>query len=705
MNARVARSSRGIRWRAHAAWLALMLLLAMGGFTLVHNEAQRLRSTAEAANLRLVTAGAHAAAYGLRHTLDAVASMHSLASALALTQAEAGAPERRMIEALLTEVAAEERFGILQVGIVDAEGWLGWSTVPYFTPVDLTDREHVRVHREGRREVFVSEPLIGRASQRWSLNISTAILDGQGRFAGVAVVSVDPVALSASMRELQFAEGVSVKLLRDDGVTLARNANPDGDFGVSLVPTDLARINRDPVGRMITTRPAGGEPIFLAWRHMTNWPMAVTFAIDEPAAMQDSDRQGSDLYVVLSLTLAAGAILGLLLVEMRARRAERVALEATEASRAEVSRLLDAMPGAVYRSHILENGDMTRLYLSPVIARITGRPLEEFALGGSYAAIIEEEFRKDRRGFYLGIREKLHGSMEYRIHGAQGPIWVRDDCRVVSGLPDGRVEVVGLITDITAERQFKALAVSAAKLATLGEMATGLAHELNQPCAAITLAADIAALELEQGGADRLASARGRLDEIALQAIRMRGVIDHFRIFARVDNGGETAVSWPEVVAGALAISNGTMLAAGIQIEVQMPPDLPLARGSLVALEQVLVNLLINARDAMQSQAPPLRRVRINASVESDGREVLLAVRDLGGGFTAESLDRGFEPFFTTKPVGKGTGLGLSIAYGTIIGFGGSITLRNHPEGGAEVEIRLPVAASSSATLASAESH
>lgn len=101
---------------------------------------------------------------------------------------------------------------------------------------------------------------------------------------------------------------------------------------------------------------------------------------------------------------------------------------------------------------------------------------------------------------------------------------------VVDKLPDGQTEVVGMISDITAERLLKAQAVSSAKLATLGEMATGVAHELNQPCAAITLAADLAALELDRGGAG-LASARHRLDEIARQTIRMRGIIDHFRIF------------------------------------------------------------------------------------------------------------------------------------------------------------------------------
>jgi C4-dicarboxylate-specific signal transduction histidine kinase len=681
-----------LRGQAYALLLGVLLLLGLGGVTLVRLEAERLSGTAEAENLRLVAAGAQAATHGLRQTLEAVTSMQGLAASLALSHTIAGAPERRVIEALLSEVAARERFGIVQIGVIDAEGRIAWSTTPGFTPVDLSDREHFRVHLEGRRDVFVSAPLIGRASGRWSLNISTAIREPDGRFAGVAVVSLDPLLLSASMGELQFAEGVTVNLLRQDGVVLARSPDTAGRLGAVRGGPDLLRITGQPVGEMITASPLSGRHIFLAWRQLAGWPLAVTFAIDADAAMQDATRHAHDLYAVLLLALAALAIGGLLLIELRARHAARLAMAAVEASRAEVSRLLNALPGAAYHSHLSVEGELTRLHLSPAIARITGWPMERFAAAGSYADIIAEEFRAGRRGFYLGVRQAQHGSMEYRILGAAGPIWVRDDCRVVAALPDGRVEVVGLITDIDAERQLKAQALSAARLATLGEMAAGVAHELNQPCAAITLAADLAALELARGGEEHLDSARRRLEEIARQTLRMRSVIDHFRLFARVDPGRETAVHWAEAVAGALTIASGTMAASGVRIETALPPGLPPVRGNLVALEQVLVNLMVNARDAMEETPEAERRVTIGARATPDGRWVMLRLRDHGAGLPREALERSFEPFFTTKPVGRGTGLGLSIAHGTVHGFGGMITLKNHPEGGAEAKIRLPVA-------------
>lgn len=695
-------TGRGLRGQAYTVLLGALLVLGAGGFLLVRSEAMRLQHAAEAENLRLVAVGAQAATHGLRQTLEAVSSMQSLAASLALSYAEPGAPERRVIEALLRDIATRERFGILQVALIDRDGYLAWSTAPGFVGVDLADREHFRVHLDGWQGAFVSVPLVGRASLRWSLNISSAIRDADGGFVGVAVVSVDPLLLSASMGELQFAAGVTVNLLRRDGIVLARNQQTAETLGELRAGPDLPRIQEEPVGQKITPGPTAGQTVFLAWRQIAGWPLVVTFAIDSASAMQDSVRHAQDLYVLLVVALAAVAIGGLLLIELRARRAARATMAAVEISRAEISRLLNGLPGAAYRSLLSPQGELTRLHLSPAIARITGWPLERFAAAGSYSAIIDAEFRKDRRGFLLGVRQAGHGTTEYRVVGAAGLIWVRDDCRVISAQPDGNLEVVGLISDITAERQLKAQALSAARLATLGEMAAGVAHELNQPCAAITLAADLAALEMGRGGEEDLGKARDRLDEIARQALRMRSVIDHFRLFARVDQGGETAVNWAEALAGALTIAGGTMAASGVQVVAALPPGLPAVRGSLVALEQVLVNLMVNARDAMEEVPEAERVVRISAETVEEGGFVVLRLRDHGMGLPREALERSFEPFFTTKPVGKGTGLGLSIAHGTITGFGGSITLRNHPDGGAEAEIRLPAVPAQAAPAATA---
>jgi C4-dicarboxylate-specific signal transduction histidine kinase len=127
-------------------------------------------------------------------------------------------------------------------------------------------------------------------------------------------------------------------------------------------------------------------------------------------------------------------------------------------------------------------------------------------------------------------------------------------------------------------------------------------------------------------------------------------------------------------------------------VEVPDLHDLPAVQGRLIPLEQVLVNLLINARDAMAHLPVGQRVVTLAVDRPSGADWITIFVRDQGHGLPEGIVQHAFEPFFTTKPPGQGTGLGLSIAYGTILAFGGEITLGNLPGGGAEVAIRLRLA-------------
>ena len=679
------------RWRAHTILFVLLAAVGLGGTILIRYEAERISMDADTANFGLAVAGARAAAQGVQRTLEAVTTM-AVAISLARAHGSTAWVEHPLVERMLVEMANEQRFGIIQVAVIGPDGWLIWSTVPDFTATDLSDREHFTIHRDGLHDVFVSAPLVGRVTKRWSLQVSTRILTPTGDFGGIVVVSLDPIALSESLSGLRLTAGVTVNLLRDDGVILARSQDAGRYLGKLRGGPDLARINASPTGQIRTEGPLSGQPIYLAWRRLLGWPLIVTFAIDARVAMQDVARQRQEFYVSLLALLAIITITGLFIIEWQTHRAARGALAQAEAARQKVGLLLDALPGAAYRGYLVPDSDMTRLHLSPTIARITGWPEEKFAIPGSFTAIIEEQSRNLRRKFFANILKAGQDVTEYRLASANGvSVWVRDDCRVVNRLPDGRVEVVGMITDITAERLLKAQALSTAKLATLGEMAAGVAHELNQPCAAITLAADLAALELSRGGAERLTSAQKRLEEIARQTVRMRDIIDHFRIFARKDEGANEAVDLGAAVRGAITVVGGTLRSSDVQIETSIPDGLPLVRGRLVALELVLVNLLVNARDAMEDTPLAERRVEITCETAGEGDAVRLVLRDHGSGIPPEVKDHLFEPFFTSKPAGKGTGLGLSIAYQTIHGFGGSITMGNHAEGGALVEIRLLV--------------
>lgn len=225
--------------------------------------------------------------------------------------------------------------------------------------------------------------------------------------------------------------------------------------------------------------------------------------------------------------------------------------------------------------------------------------------------------------------------------------------------------------------------VQAGKLSALGQMSAGISHELNQPLMAIQSYAENAGLLLERAEPARAAENLGRISDLAR---RMGRIIKNLRAFARQESEGMSDVDLVAVIAAALELTEARLRAAGVGVD-WTPPARPVrVRGGEVRLQQVLVNLLANAADAMEGGGTV--RIRIDRA----GGRVRLSVADTGPGIAEP--DRIFDPFYSTKEVGasEGMGLGLSISYGIVQSFGGTIAGRNRPEGGAEFTVELAAA-------------
>jgi two-component system C4-dicarboxylate transport sensor histidine kinase DctB len=233
-------------------------------------------------------------------------------------------------------------------------------------------------------------------------------------------------------------------------------------------------------------------------------------------------------------------------------------------------------------------------------------------------------------------------------------------------------------------RRTQADLIQAGKLAALGQMSAALSHEINQPLAAARNYADSAGILIDRGEPAR---ARANIDQILGLIDRMAQIARHLRHVARKPETPLKDLHLGEAVAEALALLAPRL--EGVAVEVDLAPDLPLARGGPVRLQQVLVNLLSNAVDAMADRAD--RRIRISAQAEGD--RVRLAVADTGPGVPAAIAERIFDPFFTTKRVGSGLGLGLSISYNILKDFGGELRVSNEPGGGAVFTLDLARAA------------
>jgi len=254
-------------------------------------------------------------------------------------------------------------------------------------------------------------------------------------------------------------------------------------------------------------------------------------------------------------------------------------------------------------------------------------------------------------------------------------------------------ELAGLNQQLEAEiaerRQAQADLVQAGKLAALGQMSAALSHEFNQPLAAARTYADNAGVLMDRG---RMDEARSNLVRILALIDRMTAISRHLRSFARKPGQKLSAVHLPEVIEAAVEIAALRLRAAEATLTIDLPPDLPAVVAGPVRLQQVLVNILTNAADAVEGGAR--REVSLSAIVE--GQDVVIRICDSGPGVPEALAARVFDPFFSTKGVGKGLGLGLSISYNIIKDFGGNLSVTEAAGGGAEFTVRLRISSQSS---------
>jgi two-component system C4-dicarboxylate transport sensor histidine kinase DctB len=226
--------------------------------------------------------------------------------------------------------------------------------------------------------------------------------------------------------------------------------------------------------------------------------------------------------------------------------------------------------------------------------------------------------------------------------------------------------------------------VHAAKMAALGQMSAAMAHEINQPLTAMQMQLGSLRLLLDSGRQDDVREGLQRIDGL-LQ--RIAGLTGHLKTFARKSPAGlSERLCLSDVLEQALQLLAPRMRSENVQLHVAIDSSARVL-GDAIRLEQVLLNLLNNALDAMADT--PARQLRI--CIERQAGQCLLSIADNGGGIAAEALGHMFEPFFTTKPVGAGLGLGLAVSYGIVREFGGSLEAVNG-EQGAVFTLRLPAA-------------
>jgi hypothetical protein len=311
-------------------------------------------------------------------------------------------------------------------------------------------------------------------------------------------------------------------------------------------------------------------------------------------------------------------------------------------------------------------------------AELIGQPLEVLLPERSRAAHVAH-----RAGYFAAPRQRPmglgHELSGRRRDGTDFPVevslsYVRTDAGTVA---------VAFVTDITARRMLERAARQGEKLAALGTLAAGLAHELNNPIGIISARTELMLLEAESRALPE--DVRDDLRVVHRHAQRVSRIAHGLLSFARQPPGEHGAVDLNRLVEETLLLIEPQLVSRRIVVDRTLAPGLPVVWGDGNALQQVLMNLLTNARDAMREGG----KISIETARAADpSGGVRLAIQDTGPGIPPEVVARIFDPFFTTKP--DGTGLGLSISYGIARDHQGTIDVHSVPGQGATFVLALP---------------
>ncbi|WP_419778775.1 PAS domain S-box protein [Maridesulfovibrio sp.] len=359
--------------------------------------------------------------------------------------------------------------------------------------------------------------------------------------------------------------------------------------------------------------------------------------------------------------------------------------ESLAASEQRYHAIFDSIPGAVF---VLDAQDLNILNCNDPVEEIYGYPREEIQ-GISFLNLFREEERADY-DHLLKVRKEIGPCSQVTKSGTS----IYAMLRISPAEFDGNKTLIITCSDVTKKLEAEQQLIQASKMSTLGEMASGVAHELNQPLAILKTISNLLMRKVSRNQQIEPKILREMAEGVDTHVNRASKIIDHMREFGRKSDMKTTPVQVNDVLRRGFDFFSRQLTLRNIHVEWNLNSHLPQIMADANRLEQVVINLLINARDAIEERwkdsVPLADDKKIFISTDFSDQHVIIKICDTGPGIPDAIQGRLFEPFFTTKDVGKGTGLGLSISYGIINDYNGVISVSNEPDQGACFTITFP---------------
>jgi PAS domain S-box-containing protein len=469
---------------------------------------------------------------------------------------------------------------------------------------------------------------------------------------------------NARLRRVFDAGIIGMVVARRNGLVLEAN-----DYWLNLVRRTRAELERGEIDWRAMTAPD----------RLADDDAAVAALGDEPAAPHEKDYVLADGTTVPALVIRAMIpgepdLLTVLVLDMRQERA----------ARDDLARLATAI-SQTSESVVITDLAANILYVNPAFERVTGYTFDE--VRGANPRVLKSGIQP--KAFYeamwatLVTGETWHGELVNRRK--DGTLYMEEAS--ISPIRDGSGVVTSYVAvkrDVTAERELEAQLRQSQRVEVIGQLASGIAHDFNNYLAAIRGYGELVQGSLAEGSA-----ARSDMDEVMRAAMRASDLTRQLLQFSR-NQALDPEVLDPAAVIDALVPMLRSLIGEHITLSASHEPGLGMIRADVGRLEQAIVNLAVNARDAM----PEGGRLTITTSnAEPRGADpawVRIVVNDTGSGMPPEVLERVFEPFFSTKGPGKGTGMGLATVHGIVQASGGRVTATSAPGQGSTFTIDLP---------------
>ena len=454
----------------------------------------------------------------------------------------------------------------------------------------------------------------------------------------------------------------------------------------------ILRYNREFADRF--SEPEPGEYCYKAYKGRTErcevCPVIKTFNDGEPHYSEEAavNSDGSESYWMVRtspIKNAKGDVIAAMEMSLdltHVKSLEREAQKSEEKYRV----IFNTIPNPVF---VLDAENLNILDCNDSVSHVYGFDKKKL-LDTSFMDLFEKDEQK-KQEHNLRTKNVIDRARHVRKDGKT--IYV--NIRVSSSEYMGQKVFLVTTSDITMRLIAEQQLIQASKMATLGEMATGVAHELNQPLSVIKTASSFLkrkVLNKELISDDILAT---MAEEIDSHVDRASNIISHMREFGRKSEVGKEKVQINDVLKRACQFFSQQLKLREIEVTQEFDEDLPPVLADANRLEQVFINLLINARDAIEKKweqgAPGTGEKKIALKTAMKDGMVTAEVSDTGTGVPPGILDKIFDPFFTTKKVGKGTGLGLSISYGIVQDYDGTIKVKTEEGEGSTFIVQFPL--------------